>query len=239
MRKWRSADVLTHRTLFLVSAIFSNDQTRCWDIDDLSALDVTGWNCVHIVLAGFTVLNVLLQHFIWGRRPSQARSWMSWLPSRWLLALLAQAFRLADKTIRGRRQVTIVAVFGQLLLQRFHLPGQLFDLLLLQAVLLFQQADVLLLLINQFLLQATLLSQQAILFPKLDQFFFCCHALTLHGPSAFGKSLGDLGSYKSDELSSIAYLYGSSTTASSPGEYPIDLWSEIYYSSALTVSVYS
>src|SRR5438046_1502300 len=29
----------------------------------------------------------------------------------------------------------------------------------------------------------------------MDQFFFCCHALTLHAFVGFGKSLGDLSSY--------------------------------------------
>jgi hypothetical protein len=31
---------------------------------------------------------------------------------------------------------------------------------------------------------------------NLDQFFFCCHAFTLHTSKAFGKSLGDLSSYE-------------------------------------------
>src|SRR5437660_1351296 len=124
MRKRSSGDVLTHRRLFVFRAIFSHNQTRSWDINDLSALDVTGCNRVQIVLARFTLLNVVLHHFIWAARPAQARSWMAWLPSRFLLALCAQAFRLASKTIRGRWQVTIVAIFGEPILQGFHLLGQ-------------------------------------------------------------------------------------------------------------------
>ena len=91
--------------------------------------------------------------------------------------------------------MTVVAVFGQPLVQRFHLPGQLFDLLPPQAVLLFQQSIVLLLVINQFPLQVNLLSQQSLLFSQVDQSFFGCHVFTLHGTCAFDKSLGYLSSY--------------------------------------------
>ena len=187
MRERSSADVLAHRTLFLFSAIFSNDQTRGWDIDDLSAFDVTGWNCVQIVLAGFTGENVLLHHFIWGGRPLQARSWMSWLPSRWFLALFAQAFRLSDETIRGRRQVAIVAIFREPLVQGFHLLGQtavLLTQLLNQDVLLPEQR---LLLPDQLVTLRQLLSQR-------DEFFFDRHALTLLPLMPLGKSPADLGS---------------------------------------------
>jgi hypothetical protein len=41
-----------------------------------------------------------------------------------------------------------------------------------------------------------LLSQQPILFSQVNQFFFGCHALTLHASAGVSKSLGDLGSYK-------------------------------------------
>ena len=44
---------------------------------------------------------------------------MSWLPSRLLLALLTQAFRVTHKTIRGWRQVAIVAIFHELVSQGF------------------------------------------------------------------------------------------------------------------------
>ena len=64
-----------------------------------------------------------------------------------------------------------------------------------QAALLFQQADLLLLVIDQFPLQANLHSQQAILLSKMDRFFPGCHAFTLHVARFFGKSLADLGSY--------------------------------------------
>src|SRR2546429_8919683 len=92
-------------------------------------------------------------------------TWMTWLPSLLSLALLTQTspFLLSAKAIRGRRQRAILAVFGLLLLQPFDFFGQLLDLL----------------------------TQLAIFLPQLDQFFFCCHALTLPHLIRFGKSLGD------------------------------------------------
>ena len=99
--------------------------------------------------------------------------------------------------------MAIVAIFGQPFLQRFHLLSELGQLLLLHAQFPFQQRDLLLLSLDQFLLHtdrvllhAGLLSQQSILVSQVDQFFFCCHALTLHVCVGFGKSLGDLSSYK-------------------------------------------
>ena len=92
--------------------------------------------------------------------------------------------------------MAIVAIFGQPFLQRFHLLSELGQLLLLHAQSPFQQRDLLLLSIDQFLLQADrfllqagLLSQQPILVSQVDQFFFCCHVLTLHAFVGFGKSL--------------------------------------------------
>ena len=94
--------------------------------------------------------------------------------------------------------MAIVAIFGQPCLQRFHLLselGQLLLLPLLHAQFPFQQRDLLLLSVDQFLLQADrflvqtgLLSQQPILVSQVNQFFFCCHALTLHVFVGFGKS---------------------------------------------------
>jgi hypothetical protein len=57
------------------------------------------------------------------------------------------------------------------------------------------QRDLLLLSIGQVSLHADLLSQQPILVSQVNQFFVCCHALTLHVCAGCGKSLGDLSSY--------------------------------------------
>ena len=92
--------------------------------------------------------------------------------------------------------MAIVAIFGQPFLLRFHLLSELGQLLLLHAQSPFQQRDQFLLQADRFLLQAGLLSQQPILVSQVDQFFFFCHALTLHAFVGFGKSLGDLSSYQ-------------------------------------------
>src|SRR5258708_29783884 len=47
-------------------------------------------------------------------------SWMAWLPSWLLAALLAQALGGTHKTIRGRRQTAIMTIFGLLSFQCFH-----------------------------------------------------------------------------------------------------------------------
>ena len=57
--------------------------------------------------------------------------------------------------------MAIVAIFGQPVLQRFHLLGDLSQLLLLPAQFPFQQRDLLLLSIDQCLLQADRFSLQA------------------------------------------------------------------------------
>src|SRR3989442_1235497 len=117
---------------------------------------------------------------------------MSWLPARFLLALCAQAFRLASKTIRGRRQVAIVAIFREPVPQIFHLLAQaahLLTVVLDQGVLLREQR---LLLLDEFVSLRQLFPQTLILFSQINQFFFNRHALTLLGLTPFGKSPADL-----------------------------------------------
>ncbi len=133
-------------------------------------------------------------HLIGTRREQQCFAWVALLTPWLLSALLAQTLGLTAETIRRWGQVAIVAIFGQPFLQRFHLlhaqfPLQQRDLLLLSSDQFSLQAD-------RFLLHAGLLSQQPILFSQVNQFFFGCHALTLHASAGFSKSLGDLGSYK-------------------------------------------
>jgi hypothetical protein len=193
--KRSGSDVLTQRALFVFSAVFSHDQARRRNIEDLSTLNMRGRNRVQIVLTGFTLLNVVLNHFIWSGGPWQTRSFMSWLPSRFLLTLWAQAFRLASKTIRGRRQVAIVTVFRKPVLQGFDLLAQAAHLLIMvldQGVLLPEQH---LLLLDEFVSLRQVFSQYLILFSQMLQFFFDRHAPTLLGLTPFGKSPADLGSY--------------------------------------------
>jgi hypothetical protein len=181
-------DVLAVGTLFLLCPIFPHQQTRQRQIHDLAALSSTRGHRVQVVLASFAPFYLPLDDLIGCGRPLQARSRVSWLPSRFLLALCAQAFRFAHKMIRGWGQVTIVAIFREPVLQGF----QLLTVVLDQGVLLREQR---LLLLDDFVSLHQLFSQDLILFSQRDQFFFDRHALTLLGLTPFGKSPADLGSY--------------------------------------------
>jgi hypothetical protein len=175
-------------TLFLLGPIFSHQQTRQRQIHDLSTLYSTRCNRVQVVQASFAPFYLLLDDLIWRRRELQARPWVSWLPSRFLLALCAQAFRCAHKPIRGWGQVTLVAIFRELVLQDFHVLTVLLD----QGVLLREH---LLLLLDDFVSPRQLFSQDLLLFSQICSFFFDRHARTLLGLTPFGKSPADLGSY--------------------------------------------
>ena len=179
-----------------------HEQARRWHIHHLPSFESLGRNLSQIPLAVLTALDRMDDYLVRSWREHQGSAWVTLLSTWFLAAFLAQTPGLAPEPIRRWGQVTIVAIFRHSLLQSFHLLAQLGHLLLLQAAFSFQQADLLLQPIDQFLLQAdrfllqaALLSQQPILLSKLGQFFFC-HALTLHGGDSFGKSLGDLSSYK-------------------------------------------
>ena len=194
-------DLLASRTLFALRLMLLHKQAGCWHIHHLSPFDGMGSNLGQILLAVLTAVDRMDDHLVRSWREQQGPAWVTLLSAGVLATFLAQTPGLTHETIRRWGQVAIVTVFGQSLLQSFHLLAQLANLLLLQAAFSFQQADLLLQPINQlllqadrFLLQAGLLSQQPILLSKLGQFFFC-HALTLHGGDSFGKSLGDLSSY--------------------------------------------
>ena len=188
-------DVLAVGTVFLLSPIFPHHQTRRRQIDDLATLSSTCGHRVQVVLARFAPLDVLLNHLVGGQRPRQARARVSRLPARFLLALLAQAFRCAHKAIRGRGQMAIVAILREPVLQGLQLLAQaahLLPVVLDQGVLLRQQR---LLLLDSFVSLRQLFPQHRILFSQRDQFFFDRHAHTLLGLTPFGKSPAHLGSY--------------------------------------------
>jgi len=194
--KCRDGDLLAVGTLFLLYPIFLHYHTRRRQIHDLTPLSSSCCHRVQDVLAGLTLFYLQLDDLIWRGRELQARSRVSWLPSRFLLALLAQAFRLAHKPIQGRRQVAIVAIFREPLLQGFHLLAQtahLLTVLLDQGILLREQF---LLLLDSFIPLRQLFPQNLILFSQIDQFFFDRHARTLLGLTPFGKSPAHLSSYK-------------------------------------------
>src|SRR6266568_3417931 len=188
-------DLLALGTLFLLRLVFPYPQTRRRHIHHLSTLSSTRCHRLQVVLTRFTSVYLQLGDLIWGGRELQAGSRVSWLPARFLLALCAQAFRLASKTIRGRRQVAIVAIFREPVPQIFHLLAQaahLLTVVLEQGVLLRQPR---LLLLDEFVSLRQLFPQTLILFSQRNQFFFNRHALTLLGLTPFGKSPADLGSY--------------------------------------------
>jgi hypothetical protein len=74
-------------TLFVLGPIFPHHHTRRRQIHDLSTLCSTRCNRVQVVLARFAPFYLLEGDLIWRGRELQARSWVSWLPSRFLLAL--------------------------------------------------------------------------------------------------------------------------------------------------------
>jgi hypothetical protein len=201
--KGGDGDLLALRTLFLLAVMLPHQQTGWRHIHHLSALHHAGRDMPQVRLAVLTAFHRMHHHLIGTRREQQRFAWVTLLTTRLLPALLAQTLGLTAEPIRGGGQVAIVAIFGQPFLQRFHLLSELGHPLLLCTQFPFQQRDLLLLSSDRFLVQAGLLSQQPILLSQLDQFFFCCHALTLQVFARFGKSLGDLSSY---ELSTIAEI---------------------------------
>src|SRR6266566_2437734 len=193
--KCRDGDLLAVGALFLRGPIFLHHHTRRRQIQDLTPLSSTGCHHLQVLLASLTLFYWQLDDLIWRGRELQARSQVSWLPSRFLLALLAQAFRFAHKTIRGGRQVAIVAIFRELVSQSFHVLAQAAHLLLVvldHGVLFREQC---LLLLDKFVSLRQSFPQHLILFSQPDQFFFDRHARTFLGLTPFGKSPANLGSY--------------------------------------------
>ena len=91
--------------------------------------------------------------------------------------------------------MAIVAIFRELVSQRFQLLAQAAHLLLvvLDHGVLFREQR--LLLLDEFVSLPQSFPQQLILFSQPDQFFFDRHAPTLLGLTPFGKSPAHLGSY--------------------------------------------
>lgn len=93
-------DLLTPRTLLLLYSVFLYDHTWRGDVHDLPMLDPTRRNAVQILLAERAGLHSMLNHFIWFARELQRRPLVSLLPTRFLLALFAQAFQLRNPSSR-------------------------------------------------------------------------------------------------------------------------------------------
>jgi len=181
-------EMLTDWTLFVFCPIFLHDHARRWNIMDLSSLHMTGGYGAQIMAAGFTLFDLDINDLVWGLRPLQARSLVTWLPTRLLLAFLAQTFRLSHKAIRRRRQAAILAVLREPILQRFDLLHQTRGLLLhlLDQRLLLREHHFQVL--NSFITLHQLPVQALLLFSQMDQFFFDRHIPPLLGFRRFDKS---------------------------------------------------
>ena len=103
-------------------------------------------------------------------------SWMPGLPTWLLAAALAQALGLTMKSIRGGRQVTVVAVLVELPLQGVHLLSQ--------------QLQLAPHLSDQRVSLRQLLLQQALFLSQVNHFFFGCHVPTVFGSGLLGKPSG-------------------------------------------------
>ncbi len=184
--------------LFVLGLVLPHDHTSRREIDHLSPFPAASRNRSQVLLARFTLLDLLEGDLIGSRRPLQGRTRMSWLPACFLLALRAQTLGLAHKAVRRRRQVAIVAIFREPILQGFYVLAQTGDLFL-------HLVDLLISLGQHF-------TQDSILFSQVDEFFFCRHVRTLLGLKPFGKSSADLGSYRSSFLTAqqVPHVSGSS-----------------------------
>src|SRR5437588_2184027 len=112
--------VLTARTLLVFGAVFLHNQPWRWHVHHLPTKRDARLDLAQIVLTGRADGDHMLNYFIWRLRKAQGRSRVSLLPSGFLLALVAQAFWLPRKAIRGGGQAALVAIFRQPILQVFH-----------------------------------------------------------------------------------------------------------------------
>src|SRR5579883_1185786 len=143
-------------------------------ISDLSAFDRAHRPGSPIRLTVRTGFDRVDDDLIGRRRERQMMSFRSCLPSRLLSAAfaLAAGLLLPGKPIRRRRQMAVVAVFHEPLLQALDLLTQLSNAF-------FKLGNAL----DWFSLVRIFLSH-------LDQFVFCSHALTLLASACFDKSSG-------------------------------------------------
>jgi len=121
LRKCGDADLLTARTALLFGLVFDHQHALGRQINHLSAFHGQALHFAQIPLAVLAVLNRVHDHTIGGLRQLQRASRMTRLSPSLLATLLAQTLGLPMKAIRGWRQVAVVAVFLELVLQRLHL----------------------------------------------------------------------------------------------------------------------
>ena len=127
-----------------------HEQAGRGHIHHLSTFDLQGLHRLQIVLAVLKAGDGMHDHLVGAGMPHQCRAFMALLSASFLPTLLAQALGLSHEAVRGRRQVTVVTVFGQPLFQRLHSLLQVSD---------------------QFISLGQSLMQFLILLSKLKQFF--------------------------------------------------------------------
>jgi len=158
LREGSGADLQTHRAALLLRLMFDHQHPLGGQIDHLAPFHDQARHLPQVPLA---VIHRMHDHQIGGLRQLQGLSGMTGLSARLLAAFLAQTLGLPMKAIRGRGQVTVLAIFGQLR---------------------FQRADA-------FAQHPHLVSQGAILLSQLFQFFVFGHVCTLLACSLFCKPL--------------------------------------------------
>src|SRR5260370_32068212 len=185
---WHRAHLLTIGAALLLHLVFDHYHALGRQINHLAALHLLTLNFAQVSLTVLAELHRVDNHLIGRGREHQGVPWMTGLPAGLLATWLAQTLGLPMKAVRGWRQMAVVAIFLQALLQGLHLPRQQLSLLLQslnQALLL---VDHRLLHVNCLLLQTGSFPQRLILFSQGDQFFFWCHGSTVLGSGLQGKS---------------------------------------------------
>jgi hypothetical protein len=112
---------------FGLSLVFPHEHLRGWDIDDLTTLDREDGLLAQIALTMLAGQRGMNKDLIGRFAHHQVLSPMAALPSRGFFAFGTQALWLTGKTIRGRGQMAIMAIFGQALFQFLHALLQVLD----------------------------------------------------------------------------------------------------------------
>jgi hypothetical protein len=180
-------------TLLFFHAMFRDPEPLGWQVHHLAPLWHAGFLLTQVVLAALTAFNGMNEDVIRVLHLVEMMPTVAFLPAGLLPAPLAQALGWPHKPIRGRRQVTIVAIFGLLsfqgfdaLLQKVDQPFQGFDALLLSVngddglFEPFAQVLIRLLRLFEFFIFASQpFAQGYFLGPELFEFFILRHAPTV------------------------------------------------------------
>src|SRR5260370_35335167 len=97
--------------------MFGDPESHVWQIDHLTPLWHAGFLGTQILLAVFAAEDGMNEHLIGRLHLPQVMPTMSWLSTRLLAPLCAQALGRTHKPIGGGRQTAVMAIFGLLPLQ--------------------------------------------------------------------------------------------------------------------------